>query len=64
MEPMKTIVPLIFLTLAFGFLLALRVVFLLVIRSGETPRTKHTNGPKPTVISNELFSKRNEDPNQ
>ena len=56
---MNTIGPLIFVTLAFGSLLALRIVFLLILRSGETKKDKRLLRPgeaQPTVISKNLFS--------
>jgi len=52
---MNSIGPLIFLSLAFGFTIAVRVVILIVLRSGETTRTNRTVGPKPTVIPDDLF---------
>ncbi len=52
---MNSIGPLIFLSLAFGFTIAVRVVILIVLRSGETTRTTNTTGPKPTVIPDDLF---------
>jgi hypothetical protein len=53
---MNTIGSLIFVVLAFGFLLALRIVLLLVIRAGETQKKHIPNGYKPTVIKNDLFA--------
>lgn len=53
---MNTIGPLIFLSLAFGLTIALRIVFLLIIRSGETTKSKRTQGPTPTVIPHDLFA--------
>ena len=52
---MNSIGPLIFLSLAFGFTLAVRIVILIILRSGETSRTNRTVGPKPTVIPSDLF---------
>ena len=61
---MNSIGPLIFLSLAFGFTIAVRVVILIVLRSGETTRTTRTLGPKPTVIPNDLFSIQTKDTKQ
>jgi len=61
---MNTIGPLIFLSLAFGFTLAIRVIILIVLRSGETTRTNPAVDPKPTVIPNDLFSTQTKDTNQ
>jgi hypothetical protein len=59
---MNSIGPLIFLSLAFGFTLAIRVIILIVLRSGETTRTTRTRGPKPTVIPSDLFSAQHKEP--
>jgi len=61
---MNSIGPLILLSLGFGFTLAIRVVILIILRSGETTRTHRTLGPKPTVIPNELFSTKTKDTKQ
>jgi len=53
---LNSIGPLILLALAFGFTLAIRVVILIVLRSGETTRTTRTGGPEPTVIPSDLFN--------
>jgi len=47
--------PIILLSVGFRFTLAIRVIILIVLRSGETTRTPRTGGPKPTVIPNDLF---------
>lgn len=52
---MNSLGPIIFLALAFGFTLATRVVILIILRSGETSRTPHTQGTTPTVIPSDLF---------
>lgn len=48
--------PIILLSLAFGFTIALRIVFLIILRSGEKTKTPRTRGPEPTVIPSELFN--------
>jgi hypothetical protein len=53
---MNSIGPLIFLSLAFGFTLAIRVIILIVLRSGETTKAHRTDGKQPTVIPSDLFS--------
>jgi len=56
---MNTIGPLIFLTIAFGSLLAIRIIFLLIIRSGETTKDKRLLRPgesQPKVIKADLFA--------
>jgi hypothetical protein len=52
---MNSLGPLILLALAFGFTLAIRVVILIVLRSGETTKAPRTGGPEPTVIPSDLF---------
>ncbi len=46
---MNSLGPLIFLVLAFGFTLALRVVILIVLRSGETTKAPPANRQQPTT---------------
>lgn len=54
---MNTLGPLILLSFAFAFLLLVRVIILLVLRSGETTkRTPRQVGPQPTVIKDDLFT--------
>lgn len=61
---MNSIGPLIFLSLAFGFTIAIRVIILIVLRSGETTRAPRTGGPEPTVIPNDLFTPQTKDTKQ
>ena len=61
---MNSIGPLIFLSLGFGLTLAIRVIILIILRSGETTRTTRTVGPEPTVIPSDLFSNQTKDTNQ
>lgn len=54
---MSEVGPLIPLGFAFGLLMLARIVFLLVLRSGENKRhTRPNSGDQPTVIENELFA--------
>jgi hypothetical protein len=48
---MGATVPILLIALAFLALLLLRVVILLIMRSGETHRTPNRNTPPPTVIT-------------
>jgi len=52
---MNSISPTIFLALAFGFTLAVRVAILIILRSGETTRTPNIDHSKPTIINNAKF---------
>lgn len=54
---MNTIGPLILLGFTFALLLLVRVIILIVLRSGETTkRTRPPMGESPTVIHDELFA--------
>ncbi len=54
---MNTIGPLILLGFAFGLLMLGRIIILLVLRSGETERTKRPrSGEQPSVINDDLFA--------
>ena len=59
---MNSIGPLIFLALAFGFTLAIRVVILIVLRSGETTKAPPADGQQPTVIPSDLFAAQHKEP--
>lgn len=53
---MNTLGPLILLCITFAFLLGVRVVILLVLRSGEmTKRPRIAAGSPPTIIRDSLF---------
>ncbi len=53
---MNTLGPLILLGFTFALLLLVRVIILLVLRSGETTKRKRPPmGESPTVIHDELF---------
>lgn len=54
---MNTLGPLILLGFTFALLLLIRVIILLVLRSGETTKRKRPqSGEPPTVIQDELFA--------
>ena len=61
---MNSLGALILLSLAFGVTIAIRVIILLVLRSGETTKAPRTDGEKPTVISSDLFTKSTQEQNQ
>ncbi len=54
---MNTLGPLILLSFAFALTILVRVIILLVLRSGETKkRTRPQTGEPPTVIQDDLFA--------